>query len=173
VVLFFFLFIALFISLLYHKNVSHIGYVLSFGGLLFLYALIKIITLAISFKSSYINSILFYSLSLIGAAFMIYFYILKGLDGDANFRYFLVFGLTFVFLYFAMIGQYSFFETYTYKGNSVFWISLFGSRIVLYGFIVATIVSVKSDYDPNPIQLDEFGNPIDQKKVQATPKKDS
>jgi hypothetical protein len=30
---------------------------------------------------------------------------------------------------------------------------------------------VKSDYDPNPIQLDEFGNPIDEKKSQVSGKK--
>lgn len=173
VLIFFALFIALFVSLLYHKNVSHIGFVLAFGGLILIYCLAKLILLSVSFKNSYINAILFYALALVGCGFMIYFYILKGLDGDANFRYFLVFGLTCACLYFAMIGQYSFFDTYTYKGNSVFWISLFGSRIILYSFIAATIVSVKSDYDPNPIQLDEFGNPIDQKKTQVTPKKGS
>jgi hypothetical protein len=157
----------LFFDLLFRQNVSHIFLVVAIGFFVMVFALTKVINGFVVGTTVSRRGSVFYILALVGLGAMIYFYIVKGLDGDASFWYYAVLIYTIVFLLFASIASYSLFDAYGNKDNPAFWFGYMASRIMIYLLIVATAVSVQNDYDPNPIQLDEFGNPIDEKKDNA------
>jgi hypothetical protein len=161
--------VALFVALLTRKDKSHIGYTVLVSGLVFAYSLTKAI---ICFTSGavlqYANAGVLYCVAALASLFQIVFFILKALDGDADWRYMTSSVVTAVFLFLASAFQYSLLDAYSHMGDTVFWQGYSVSRLIIFVEIIAIIVSLRSDYDPNPILLDEFGNPIDVLKKKKT-----
>nr|MCR5491762.1 hypothetical protein [Bacilli bacterium] len=63
--------------------------------------------------------------------------------------------------FFAGMSRYSLLDSFGNGNSPVFWGGYASTRFSLLILVAACLVNAKSDYDPNPIQLDEFGNPID------------
>jgi hypothetical protein len=154
----------LFLDFLFRQNVSHILLVVVSGLYLLAYMFAKMLASYLSGTNTTLKEGVFFTLTLLAMGFMIYYYIKKGLDGDASFWYYAVAIAVILFFFFAVISNYSLFDAYGNKDNPSFWPGLFSSRIMVYIFILITATNINNDYDPNPIQLDEFGNPIDEQK---------
>jgi hypothetical protein len=160
------------IDLFMRQKVSHIGYVLGLGGIFSLYSLIRVF-LAIQMGSSYFTAAFFFGLAFVASLVLLYFFVKKALDGDADWRYQLAAWLTLALFYFGVVSTYSILDLYGSKDNPIFWIGLISTRIMIFLLVTAIVVSVKSDYDPNPILLNEFGSPIDALKVSSIKENES
>lgn len=156
-----------FASLLISHHSSHIISVLLLGLYVAAYALTKAI---FGFGHGLGGGAIFYLLAFLGAIGTIVFYILKALDGDSDWRFWAFAWITVALLLFGGIGYYSIFDAYGHPGDVPYWGGLSASRLVIYLSICASTISSKCDFDPNPILLDEFGNPIDEKKTKAPQK---
>lgn len=148
------------LDLLFRHNVSHILLVLCLGVYVFAYALAFSI---FSLVNKNAGSSVFFILGTIAVGLLIYFFVKKALDGDADWKFMGSLLLSIVFLFFGEIANYTIFDAYGHQGDGPFWGCFLASRIVLYLLIIAASVCAQCDYDPNPIKLDEFGNPIDDK----------
>jgi hypothetical protein len=146
-----------FFDTFFRKNVSHILLVLAGGLVLIIYALMKAITLTAANKFA---PAIFYYLSLPALAALEFSYVRKALDGDANRLFYVSYALSILFLFFAGVLTYTVFDAYGHAGDHIFWGGFCASRLMLYFLISNTLISLHCDYDPNPIELDEFGNPV-------------
>lgn len=153
----------LFVSVQIHKNSSHIVHVMLMSLTVSAYLLTKMIT-CYNPASGQINAAILYTFAFLTSLWQGYRFILEALDGDTDFRFYLATGLTIAFMFLGAAVNYSLLESYSYLYSPVFWGSVAASRLLIYFEIIATVISSHCDYDPNPIQLDEFGNPIDLKK---------
>jgi len=154
----FFLNLVFFLDILFREKVSHIAFILLDAVLVSAYCLAFLIR---DFASGATSAGVFMTLAFLASIGAIVFYELKALDGDADWRYWLFAILTWAFLLFASIGNYSLFDAYAHVGDAPFWGGYVAGRTMIYCSILTTFVSLASDYDPNPIMLDDFGNPID------------
>ena len=143
------------------KEVSHIGVLLGGGILVLVYSLINCIG---GFIYAGVGSIFFYGASVIAAGAMIFFFIKKMLDGDVTLGWKIAAGATLGLIFFSVCVAYPFLEAYSHIGDALFWTNgIFGLAIIAFTGVLL-MISASSDYDPNPIELDEFGNPIDNDK---------
>lgn len=151
----------LFFDTLLRKEVSHIAVTVTaalVGAIYFGFNSI------VEFRKSEEGAGFFYALAAVFAAVMIYFFIKKMLDGDATLGYKICGGACGVLGLFAVCFAYPFLDAYSHTGETIFWFGgLFGIAMLIY-LGIAFYVSISSDYDPNPIAIDEFGNPIDNDK---------
>jgi hypothetical protein len=168
-------FVAFFIGVLRHKKVSHIGFILVGGVLMVVYLICRTVYCFQNVSSNYklVMAGLLYCLAIPCSIYQVYRFVLKALDGDAVWQYSLTTGLTIVLIFLAEANQYSLLDTYSHINDYVFWSGYLASRFMLYLDISIVYISVTCDYDPNPIELDEFGNPIDHLKEQVIPKKEA
>lgn len=160
--------LGIFISLFISHHGSRVISVLLLGLYVTAFALTKAI---FGFGHGLAGGAVFYLLGFLSAIGTIVFYILKALDGDSDWRFWAFAWVTVAFLLFGGIGYYSIFDAYGHLGDVSYWGGLSASRLVIYLSICASTISSKCDFDPNPILLDEFGNPIDEKKTKAPAKK--
>ncbi len=151
----------LFFDTLLRKEVSHIAATITaalVGSIYFAFNSL------VEFDKSVVGAGVFYALAAVFAAAMIYFFIKKMLDGDATLGYKICGGACGVLGLFAICFSYPFLDAYSHTGETIFWFGgLLGIAMLVY-LSVAFYVSISSDYDPNPIAIDEFGNPIDNDK---------
>lgn len=160
--------ILLFVDLSFHKKSSHIAMVLLMGFLVSAYLLTRTIFCLSILGNAYINAGILYLIAFVASLFQIYFFIMKALDGDADWKYGLATGLTIAFIFLASVINYSLLDTYNYLGVTVFWLGLLASRVMVFVEIIAVVISTHYDYDPHPILLDDFGNPVNAKKSEQT-----
>ncbi|MCQ2798499.1 MAG: hypothetical protein MJ220_01270 [Bacilli bacterium] len=151
----------LFLDCFLRKEVSHIGVTFAVGCFATIYSLVNMIG---GFLYSGVASIFFYGAATIGAVAMTVFFIKKMLDGDVTLGFKISAGAFVVLGFFAVCVTYPFLEAYSHAGDSLFWTGGFFGLAVLILAGIAITVSALSDYDPNPIEIDEFGNPIDDNK---------
>ncbi|MCR4562704.1 MAG: hypothetical protein K5694_05855 [Bacilli bacterium] len=147
-------------DIFFRKESSHIALIIINGAYVTSYGVVQTIRNA---TNHVYGGMIFYALASIFSAILIYFYIKKALDGDANLKFILFGGLTAAFFIFAGIADYTIFDGFSNSGNVVYWMGLASSRLVAILSLATTVVSHQCDYDPNPILLDDFGNPIDEK----------
>lgn len=94
----FFVVLIMTVDLLFRQNVSHIVMVLVCGLLFSAYALARtIFNLAIT--RDHVGSGVLYLIAFAGSLLMLYFFVKKALDGDADFSYLLTGGLTLLFFF--------------------------------------------------------------------------
>jgi hypothetical protein len=153
-------FLLLGFDLILRQKVSHIGYVLALGLVFSVYSLIRVF-LNIQMGSSFYSGAFFFGLAFVASLFLLYFFVKKALDGDADWRFQLAAWMTVGSFFFGVVSTYSILDLYGSKDDPIFWIGLLSMRIMIFLLVTAIVVSVKCDYDPNPILLDEFGNPVD------------
>ncbi len=155
----FFLSLFTFFDLLYRKKASHVLLVLLHGISVFAYCLTLTIV-AFEKGSEGTTSGIFYAVCSVCTFLSIFSYIFKALNGDADWKFKTINGCSIVFLFLAVCFSYSILDSYEHIGDTVFWLGLLAGLFILLESVLATSISTLSDYDPHPIQLDEFGNPV-------------
>lgn len=152
---------ALFCDTLARKEVSHIAVTCTCG----LVSLIYLVGNAVvEFMASNEGAGAFFAIGAVASAFMIYFFIKKMLDGDATLGYKIAGGATLLGTLFGVCFAYPFLDAYTHANETIFWAGGFFGIAMMILMAVTFYVSISSDYDPNPIEIDEFGNPVDNDK---------
>lgn len=153
--------LVLFIDTYLRKEVSHIAATCTCGAVTFIYLAANAV---VQFMSSGEGAGVFFAIGAVGAAAMIYFFVNKMLDGDATLGYKIAGGATLIGTLFGVCFAYPFLDMYSHSTESIFWTGGFFGIAMMVLMSVAFYVSISSDYDPNPIEIDEFGNPIDNDK---------
>lgn len=149
---------ALFFDCLLRKGVSHIAVTVSSGLAVVAYLITNAI---VEFATGSKGASIFLILASIAGIALVFFFIQKMLDGDATLGYKISGGLCGVFALFGICLAYPFLDAYSHADESIFWGGGFLGIAILIILAVTFYVSVSSDYDPNPIEIDEFGNPIE------------
>lgn len=158
-------FMALFATdMLLRQKVSHVAFSLTGQLIIVAYTLYQLIRCFVSGGFATVTGGVFYAIALLGELVLVYAIAEKALDGDASTLFYISFIVEVLFLLFASAQVYSFFDIYSERKNPVYWMGLLDALLLLcFSFYVA-FVSLWSDFEPHPIRLDEFGNPVDDKK---------
>ena len=158
--------IILALDLLFRPKSSHIAVTLIGTVLVLAHSIVRIVWTANNL-STFTRSIASMALYIVGAlaiAGSLFCFVKKSLDGDADLLYWVMFGIGLVATFFGAMSRFSLLDAFGATHNPVFWGGYASTRFALLTFAALAITNSKSDYDPNPIQLDEFGNPIIEKK---------
>ncbi len=155
----FFLSLISFFDLLYRKKASHILLVLLHGVAVFGYSL-TIAIVAFLKGATGTTSGVFYVVAALFCFASLFFYCVKAMDGDADWKYKTATGGAIVFLFLAVCFSYSILDSFSKQDDPVFWLGMLAGILILMESIFATSTSILCDFDPHPLQLDEFGNPI-------------
>ncbi|GEM_PF-4360700 len=153
--------LALFVDTLVRKEVSHIAVTCTCGVVAFAYLLGNSI---VELMASQEGAGAFYAVGAIGAAATVFFFVKKMLDGDATLGYKIAGGVTLIGTLFGVCFAFPFLDAYTHANEAIFWAGGFFGIAMMILMAVTFYVSISSDYDPNPIEIDEFGNPVDNDK---------
>lgn len=159
------IFMALFSTdMLLRQKVSHVAYSLLGQIIVIGYTISEIVVCFSKGVFTDTTGGVFYCIALVAELLLAYAIVEKALDGDASKLFVASFIVEALFIVFAGNQIYSFFDVWAERSNNVYWLGLFDSlSLILTGFYVY-FVSFKSDFEPHPIKLDQFGNPIDDKK---------
>ncbi len=151
------------LELFFHAKSSHILMVIIGSLLLFAHAVARIIwgIQNINEFSKSMPFILFYIGAALTSVGCLYSFVKKSLDGDAGASYWVFFILAVIFSFFGGVSRYSLLDAFGNGSSPVYWSGYATTRFALLILAELGIVNTLSDYDPNPIQLDQFGNPID------------
>lgn len=151
-------------DMLFRHKVSHIACTFIGQLLLIVYTLLRMISSfqANEFKAT--TGAIFYAITLVAELVLAYSIVEKALDGDASIVFVISFVVEILFIVFASFQVYSLFDVWGEKDNNVYWMGVFDSLIIMGFSCYVYFVALKSDYEPHPIKLDQFGNPVDEKK---------
>ena len=144
-------------SLIFHADSAQLPLTLLSSSGFAIYLLLKFVG---GFVSGNTSAVIFFLLAFVASGFLVFSIVKKALDGDADAIYHVAFAATLLLTVFGESSIWNFFQAYGQIGNMVFWGAIFANLILLYFCIAFTVISLNSDYDPNPIILDEFGNPV-------------
>lgn len=148
----------IFFDMLYRRHVSHI-LVTGIGGLIFVgYHLAQGIY---RIGNGDIGNAVVYLLTVALGIWSVLFFFKKAMDGDASWLMKTVYGLT-ILLGFCCWGfTYTVLEAFSHFGDALFWDGVVVGLLYVAFFAIVGYVSIVSDYDPHPIEVDELGNMIE------------
>lgn len=162
--------ICLFFDLLHRGKVSHIFFILLFAILFNVYCFYYLIY---NVQIGKPVGAVFYCLAFLSSLGADVYYVKKALSGDANLPFWAFCIATWGFFVFGFVANYTFFDTYSFVNGSFsdfipkdffFWGNVIGTRMMLFCSIAITSISLKCDFDPHPLVLNELGQVVYEKK---------
>lgn len=154
------------LDLLFREKSSHILTVIIGSLLIIAHGIVRVVWCAqnINEFSRSTPCLLFYALSSLMGIGCLYSFAKKSLDGDADLAYWIYFIVGLLAAFFGGVARYSLLDAFGNGSSPVYWSGYAASRFAILTLASLGIVNSLSDYDPNPIKLDQFGNPIDTTK---------
>ncbi len=146
------------VDLLYRKNATHILWIVLFGALVFAYALS--VGLVLQLVKNNGSSAFFFIAAFFSFTSLI-LYVRKALVGDADIWFKISAGLMITFYFLGWLFGYPILDAFGQGGDLNYWFGVYSSLAFSVYAVMVAYISSQTDYDPHPLELDEFGNPID------------
>ncbi|MBO5528066.1 MAG: hypothetical protein J6A47_01940 [Bacilli bacterium] len=152
-----FVFLILFgLDLLLRKNTSRIAPIVIGMGVVICFSLTRVIWCFTSGGMNVVVGVL-NILAVIGGIGSLFFFVKKSFDGDCHWPYYLCIVLTVAGFVFGSATQhsYSVLNALGHQGDVVYWGGYSITRLTFLTYILLTFVNLKSDFDPEPIKLQD------------------